>query len=66
MRKTNCEENVSLRLAVNTNELPLILGCGKDTAVKIGTEARARLQIGKRVLWNLEKIQDYLNSVSEG
>ena len=65
MRRTNCEDT-SRRIAVNTEELKSMLGCGRDTAVKIGTEAKARVQIGKRVLWNVEKIQTYLNILSEG
>ena len=65
MRKTN-RETVSNRLAVDTPELQIMLCCGRGTAVKIGTEAKARIQIGKRLLWNVEKIQAYMNSISEG
>lgn len=65
MRKTTREECVR-RLAVDTPELQSMLCCGRDTAVRIGTEAKSRLQIGKRVLWNVEKVQEYLNSISEG
>ncbi len=41
-------------------------GCGKGTAVKIGIEAGARVKIGRRVLWNLPIIREYLNSISKG
>lgn len=65
MKKTMRTDNNG-RLAVDTKELQSMLCCGRDTAVKIGTEAKARLQFGKRVLWNVEKVQEYLNHVSEG
>ena len=61
---TNSEIN-ERRLALNSEELPKMLGCGKTTAIKIGLEANARFKVGKRVLWNVEKIQNYLNRVSE-
>jgi hypothetical protein len=65
MRKT-IKEDSNRRLAVDTKELQSMLCCGRDTAVKIGLEAQSRLQIGKRVLWNVEKVQEYLDKVSEG
>ena len=65
MRKTS-ESITEKRLAVDTKELQSMLCCGRDTAVKIGTESKARFQVGKRVLWNVSKVQDYLNRLSEG
>lgn len=67
MRKTGTEERDRTRgLAVTTDGLRTLLGCGRDTAVKIGLEAESRIQIGKRVLWNVAKIQKYLDQVSGG
>lgn len=40
------------RIAVNTKELQAMLGCGRKTAVDIGEQAGAKIQIGRRVLWN--------------
>ena len=51
-------------ISVDTNGLQTILSCGRSTAVQIGTEAQARVVVGKRVLWNVSKIQIYLNNVS--
>ena len=65
MRKT-AKETANLRIAVDTKELQTMLCCGRETACKIGTGAGARIHIGKRLLWNVEKIQAYLNSISEG
>lgn len=64
MRKRS-GETVNQKLAVDTSELRAMLSCGRDTAVKVGTEAGARIQIGKRVLWNVEKIQAHLREISE-
>lgn len=57
--------DITQKLTVDTNELRGLLSCGRVTAVKIGTEAGARIQFGHRVLWNTEKIRAYLNSISE-
>ena len=51
--------------AVDTVRLQELIGAGRATAVKIGTEAGARIQIGRRVLWNVPKIRKYLEKISE-
>ncbi len=51
-------------ITTNTIGLMKMLGCGKVTAVKIGTDAEAKVQVGKRVLWNLPKIQKYIDVIS--
>lgn len=65
MKKTNQRNNELVhntmhRMAVNTEELQLMLGCGRKTATYIGTEAGARLSVGKRVLWVVEKVEKYI------
>ena len=52
------------RLAVTTDELQALLGCGRKSAVDVGELAEARIQLGKRVLWNVQKVQTYLNLIS--
>ncbi len=52
-------------IAISTDELMNRLQSGRKTALEIGTEAGARVQIGRRVLWNVRKIQDYLDQISE-
>lgn len=51
-------------ITVDTNGLQTILSCGRSTAVQIGMDAEAKVLIGRRVLWNIAKIQEYLNTVS--
>jgi hypothetical protein len=67
MRKTNTNSIVTEKtLLVDTPMLAAdVLHCGTVTAVKIGTEAGARVQMGKRVLWNLKRIENYVNAISE-
>ncbi len=52
------------RLAVTTDELQALLGCGRKSAVDVGELAEARIQLGKRVLWNVQKVQIYLDMIS--
>lgn len=52
------------KLTVDTTELQSILGCGRVTAVEIGSQASARIEVGKRVLWNVNKISKYLDCVA--
>lgn len=52
------------RLAITTERLQGVLDCGRPTAVEIGTLAKARIEVGRRVLWNVGKIQKYLDSIA--
>lgn len=54
----------SSRLTITTEELQTLLGCGRKSAVDIGELAEAKIQLGRRVLWNVEKIKIYLNLIS--
>lgn len=54
----------SSRLTITTEELQVLLGCGRKSAVDIGELAEAKIQLGRRVLWNVEKIKIYLNLIS--
>lgn len=53
------------KIAVTTEELQAMLSCGRHSAVQIGEAAEARIQIGKRVLWNVQKVREYINLISE-
>lgn len=64
MRKTKTAET-SNKVSVNAETLAKILDCGKPTAMKVGEAAGARIQIGKRVLYKVDKIEQYLDSLTE-
>ena len=65
MRATKKSEMVVNQVAVTTENLQNILDCGRPTAVEIGTLAKARVEIGRRVLWNVSKVQSYIDSLAE-
>ena len=52
-------------IAVDIEKLSSILSCGYTTARKIGELAEARIYIGRRVLYSVNKIQKYLDAISE-
>lgn len=52
-------------LAINTTTLMKMLNCGKPTAIRIGTEAGAKIVIGRKILWNPRIIRQYLDDISE-
>ena len=64
MRATKKSEMVINQVAVTTENLQNILDCGRPTAVEIGTLAKARVEIGRRVLWNVSKVQKYLDTIA--
>lgn len=57
-------QDFPVKLTVTTEDLQKLLGCGRKSAVDIGEMAEARIQLGRRVLWNIEKIKTYLNLIS--
>lgn len=59
-----CESLPFNKASVDTKELQEMLSCGRATAVEIGNNANARIQIGRRVLWNVKRINQYLDSIS--
>ncbi len=65
MRATKAKGNTEKQMLVDTNGLQEMLCAGRPAAVKIGTDAKARVQVGKRVFWNVKKIQEYIDSISE-
>lgn len=63
-KTTKSDIHCSKMITANTKTLAESLDCGRATAVKIGEAAGAKIQIGRRVLWNVSKVQNYLNSLS--
>lgn len=66
MRATKKFENVDItaKLAVTTEELQAMLSCGRQSAVDRGERAEAKIQIGKRVFWNVGRVREYLDLIS--
>ena len=65
MIKTSNHRNEKTKsLAVNAETLSEMLDCGRSTAVKVGVDAGARIQIGRRVLYNVSIVERYLNGIA--
>lgn len=64
MNKT-MDRNTENPIAVDIEKLSAMLSCGTATARKIGVQAEARVVIGRRVLYSVEKVQRYLNCCAE-
>ena len=50
---------------IASKQLREMLNCGRSTAEKIANDAGARVKIGKRVLWNVKKIDEHLEKISK-
>lgn len=53
------------RITVNADTLAGMLDCGRATAVKIGTDAGARVQIGTRVLFKVAEVERYISELQK-
>ena len=65
MHKTNTIET-DHKITVDINGLQAMLSIGKNTADEIGKEAGAVVRIGKRKLYNVAKVQAYIDCITEG
>ena len=64
MNKTK-ERPTSQPITVNIDKLYEMLSCGHATARKIGEQAGAKIVIGRRVLYSVEKVKNYLSYLEE-
>ena len=53
------------KIAVDIKELQTILSVGQYTASKIGEEAGAVIRVGRRKLYNVKKIEAYMQQLTE-
>ena len=49
---------------IDTEELRAYTNLGRNNAMKLGDEIGARVQIGRRVLWDRVKIDQYFNDLT--
>ena len=49
---------------MDTEELRAYTNLGRNNAMKLGEEIGAKVKIGKRVLWDKVKIDNYLNELT--
>ena len=65
MNATKTKKTKGEKMLVDTLGLQEMLSSGRPAAVQIGTEAGARVQIGRRVFWNVRKVHQYIDTISE-
>lgn len=49
---------------MDTEELRAYTNLGRNNAMKLGEEIGAKVKIGKRVLWDRRKIDQYFDEIS--
>lgn len=64
MNKTKVRETTQ-PITVDIEKLSAMLSCGHATARKVGEQAEARIVIGRRVLYSVEKVKKYLSYLEE-
>ena len=52
-------------LTVGIETLSAMLSCGHATARKIGEQAGAKVVIGRRVLYSVDRVKKYLDCLAE-
>ena len=66
MQKTKISKEIlENKKTVDTLGLQSMLSCGRKSAVDIGMAAKAKITVGRRVLWSVTRIEKYLESISE-
>lgn len=49
---------------MDTDELRAYINLGRNNAVKLGEKIGAKVKVGRRVLWDKAKIDQYLNELT--
>lgn len=62
--RTTLDRQTDQKLLVTLDEVAAMLSCGLVTARKAAEEAGARVEIGRRVLYSVEKIEEYVNEAT--
>ncbi|MEE0201992.1 MAG: hypothetical protein U0I51_15805 [Muricomes sp.] len=64
MRNRTVTAEVGKARMMDTEELRAYTNLGRNSAMKLGEEIGAKVQIGRRVLWDRRKIDEYFNSLT--
>ena len=65
MIKRDVMSNGIIPRLMNTDELRVYTGLGRDNAKKLGKRIGACVRIGNRTLWDRKKVDQYFDSLSE-
>lgn len=64
MKKRNIINSDSGKRLVSVSDFAAYVGVGRNTALKLGDEIGCKVKIGKRVLFDLRKADQYFNSLT--
>lgn len=64
MNKTAKRES-DIILTVDIDGLSAMLSCGHVTARRIGEQADAKIIVGRRVLYSVDRIREYIRQMTE-
>lgn len=64
MRNRTVITNIGESRLMDTEELRAYTNLGRNKAMKLGEEIGAKVQIGRRVLWDRLKIDQYFNTLT--
>lgn len=64
MNQTKRRETKQM-IAVDIEELAGMLSCGHMTARRIAEDAGARINVGRRVLYSVDKVKTYVEAIAD-
>lgn len=64
MRNRTTVANIGESRLMDTEELRAYTNLGRNNAMKLGEEIGAKVQIGRRVLWDRRKVDEYFNALT--
>lgn len=64
MKRRITEVNSTNSRLMDTEELRAYTSLGRNNAMKLGKEIGAEVRIGRRVLWDRRKVDEYVNSLT--
>lgn len=65
MRERTVTSSAEHSRLLDTKELRAYVSLGHNGSVKLGEDSGAKIRIGRRVLWDKNKIDKYLDSLTE-
>ena len=65
MQKRKVQKELDGKRYVSMDELRQYTSLGRDSAMKIGRDSGAIIKIGRRVVYDLKKIDEYLESLAK-
>ena len=57
--------DLNQQILVNTSDFMRMLSLGRPSATKLGEEAGAKVYFGRKVMWNVERVREYIGSMTD-